>query len=53
VLDSGCRAGNCGQCRVMIAAGRIAHARPPGAQLIEGECLACIARPVGDVVVDA
>jgi ferredoxin-NADP reductase len=52
-LDSGCRAGNCGQCRVMIAAGRVAHAKPPGVQLVEGECLACIARPMGDVVVDA
>jgi ferredoxin-NADP reductase len=52
-LDSGCRAGSCGQCRVMIAAGRVAHVKPPGVQLIDGECLACIARPVGDVIVDA
>ena len=53
LLDSGCRAGNCGQCRVMIAAGRVAHAKPPGVQLVDGECLACIARPEGDVIVDA
>ena len=52
-LESGCRAGSCGQCRVMIAAGRIAHAKQPGVPLIDGECLACIARPVGDLVVDA
>jgi uncharacterized protein len=52
-LDSGCRAGSCGQCRVMIAAGRVAHAKQPGVQLVDGECLACIARPVGNVVVDA
>ena len=52
-LESGCRAGSCGQCRVMIAAGRVAHAKPPGVQLVDGECLACIARPEGDVVVEA
>lgn len=52
-LEWGCRAGNCGQCRVMIAAGRVAHAKRPGVELIDGECLACIARPVGDVVVEA
>jgi ferredoxin-NADP reductase len=52
-LEFGCRAGSCGQCRVMIAAGRVTHAKQPGVQLIEGECLACIARPQGDVVVEA
>jgi hypothetical protein len=52
-LDSGCRAGGCGQCRVMVAAGRVSHAKQPGVQLAEGECLACIARPLTDVVVEA
>jgi uncharacterized protein len=52
-LDSGCRAGSCGQCRVLLAAGRVTHAKPPGVELVEGECLVCIARPEGDVIVDA
>jgi uncharacterized protein len=52
-LESGCRAGNCGQCRVLIAAGRVVHARQPGVELVDGECLACIARPEGDIVVEA
>jgi ferredoxin-NADP reductase len=52
-LESGCRAGNCGQCRVTISAGRATHAKRPGVQLADGECLACIARPEGDVIVDA
>jgi ferredoxin len=52
-LESGCRAGSCGQCRVMIAAGRVVHAKRPGVELVEGECLACIARPDGDIVVEA
>jgi hypothetical protein len=38
---------------VMIAAGRVAHAKQPGVPLVDGECLACIARPQGDVVVEA
>ena len=52
-LDSGCRAGSCGQCRVMISAGRVSHAKQPGMQLMVGECLACIARPTCDVVIEA
>jgi ferredoxin-NADP reductase len=52
-LDYGCRAGNCGQCRVLLAAGRVAHLKEPGVPLVAGECLACIARPEGDVVLDA
>lgn len=52
-IDSGCRAGNCGQCRVMLAAGQVTHMKPPGVELAEGECLACIARPRGDVIVEA
>lgn len=52
-LEFGCRAGSCGQCRVMIAAGQVTHAKQPGVPLVDGECLACIARPQGDVVVEA
>ncbi len=52
-LDFGCRAGSCGQCRVMLTAGRVTHAKKPGVELVEGECLACIARPDGDVVIEA
>lgn len=52
-LESGCRAGSCGKCRVMLAAGRVKHAKQPGLNLVEGECLACIARPDGDVIVEA
>jgi len=52
-LDAGCRAGSCGQCRMMISAGRAVHAKLPGVQLVDGECLACIARPEGNLVVEA
>jgi ferredoxin-NADP reductase len=52
-LDAGCRAGSCGQCRLALAAGLVRHAKPPGVALADGECLACIAQPEGDVIVDA
>ena len=52
-LASGCRAGSCGQCRLTLAAGRAVHSKQPGVPLAAGECLACIARPQGDVVVEA
>lgn len=52
-LESGCRAGGCGQCRVGVLAGEIRHAKRPGVDLIDGECLACIAQPQGDVTLDA
>jgi hypothetical protein len=37
----------------MLAAGRVTHAKKPGVELVEGECLACIARPEGDVILEA
>ena len=52
-IDSGCRAGSCGQCRVRVVAGKVIHAKPPGVELVDGECLACIAAPEGDVVLEA
>lgn len=51
-LPSGCRAGNCGQCRVKVLAGQVSHVKPPGVELSDGECLACIAVPEGDVVLE-
>jgi ferredoxin-NADP reductase len=52
-LQAGCRAGSCGQCRVLLSAGSVTHAKKPGVELAEGECLACLARPQTDVVLDA
>ena len=53
MLPAGCRAGSCGQCRVVLSAGKVRHSKPPGVALAGGECLACIARPDGDVIVEA
>lgn len=52
-LDFGCRAGNCGQCLVALLEGAIVHLKEPGLPLDERECLACIAVPQKDLVLDA
>ena len=49
-LDSGCRAGNCGTCEVEIE-GPVEHATE--AHVPAGKCLACIARPTGDIKIKA
>jgi len=53
VLDSGCRAGNCGQCRVAVRSGKVMHLKQPGIPLVDGECLTCIGIPQSDVILDA
>lgn len=52
-IASGCRAGNCGACRVRVVEGKVAAVRSPGAATGEGECLACISLPDGPVVLEA
>ncbi len=52
-LESGCRAGNCGQCLVKVRRGQIAFNKAPGVPLGDDECLTCIGQPHGDVVLEA
>ncbi len=52
-LESGCRAGNCGQCVIAVRAGTFRHVKQPGLVLGENECLACVAVPQGDLVLEA
>jgi ferredoxin len=52
-IDSGCRAGNCGTCLTAIKSGEIRYLNEPGVRPEKGSCLACIAVPQGDLVLDA
>ncbi|MEN1679087.1 MAG: 2Fe-2S iron-sulfur cluster-binding protein [Planctomycetota bacterium] len=52
-LDAGCRVGNCGSCAVKVLQGETAAIKSPGAQAAQGECLACVSVPQGDLVIDA
>ena len=51
-IDSGCRAGSCGTCQTALLKGKVRY--PEGAQpdCDPGHCLACIAKPEGDVELD-
>ncbi len=53
VIDSGCRAGNCGTCLVAIKSGEVTHLREPGVTVENGSCLACISVPKTALVLDA
>ena len=52
-IASGCRAGNCGTCVVAIQGGRISYPQLPGFTPEPGTCLACLATPTEDLVLDA
>jgi hypothetical protein len=51
-MDSGCRAGNCGECEVALLSGKVSCVSA-GAEIVEGSCLTCIAVPDGDIAIDA
>lgn len=53
MIDSGCRAGNCGTCITAIRSGKIDYLGEPGAAVEEGSCLACIAVPQSKLNLDA
>ena len=47
VMDSGCRAGQCGTCATSIKQGSVRYLEEPGTQPLPGTCLACMAIPEG------
>ncbi len=52
-IPSGCLSGVCGCCRTRVLQGTVDHDREVVVDLADDECLACIARPSSDVVIDA
>lgn len=53
VIDSGCRAGNCGSCVTAIKSGEVQYRRDPGEEPDVGTCLTCISVPKANLVLDA
>ena len=53
VIDTGCRAGNCGACFTAIQSGEVDYLVPPGAEHEDSVCLPCVSTPGSDLVVDA
>ncbi len=52
-IPSGCLSGVCGCCRVKLLKGAVNYDRSVTLELGEDECLSCVARPSGDVCIDA
>ncbi|MEM7044146.1 MAG: iron-sulfur cluster-binding domain-containing protein, partial [Pseudomonadota bacterium] len=53
VMDSGCRAGQCGTCATAIKQGSVRYPEEPGIQPTPGTCLTCMAIPKEGLVLDA
>jgi ferredoxin len=53
VMNSGCRAGSCGECLMAIRSGTVATIKPPGFPVPPGHCLACVSVPTSDLVLEA
>lgn len=53
VMDSGCRAGQCGTCATAIKQGTVRYPEEPGTQPLPGTCLTCMAIPKEGLVLDA
>ena len=53
VMDSGCRAGNCGTCATALNSGEVEYLSEPGAPPDTGSCLTCISVPKNSVTLDA
>lgn len=53
VIQSGCRAGNCGTCTIAIKSGTVRYQVDPGVCPEQGSCLPCIAIPTSDLILDA
>ncbi|MGI9417914.1 MAG: 2Fe-2S iron-sulfur cluster-binding protein [Geminicoccaceae bacterium] len=53
VMDSGCRAGQCGTCATAIKQGSVRYPDEPGTQPLPGTCLTCMAIPKEGLVLDA
>lgn len=52
-LEYGCRAGNCGTCSIALRSGDVHYDAGHDADIEPGSCLACIAKPAANIVVDA
>ena len=52
-LPAVCRNGVCGSCKVKLLKGTVNYAKRPACSHHADEAVACLAQPVGDIVVDA
>ncbi len=53
VIESGCRAGNCGTCVTAIKSGEVTYVAEPGSPPEDGSCLTCVSVPKTPLTLDA
>ena len=53
VIESGCRAGNCGTCTTAIKSGEVTYVADPGSPPEDGSCLTCVSVPKTPLTLDA
>jgi ferredoxin-NADP reductase len=51
-IESGCRAGNCGTCKVAIKSGQVKYLKEPGYAVEAGTCLTCCCVPATEIALD-
>ena len=49
----GCRAGNCGTCKVAVKSGKVKYLKEAGCEVEAGSCLVCICVPESNLVLEA
>jgi ferredoxin-NADP reductase len=52
-VESGCRSGGCGSCLTQVASGSVEYAHAPDFDLSPGQCLLCVGKPRGPLVVES
>ncbi len=52
-IPSGCLSGACGSCKLRLLNGTVKNSTQATAELAEGECLPCVARPSSDLIIEA
>ena len=53
IIESGCRAGNCGTCVTAVKSGEVSYLTDPGSPPDQGSCLTCISVPKTRLTLDA
>ncbi len=52
-IDSSCRSGNCGTCEIRLHDGDVEYEEEPEVDITPGHCLACVAKPITEVNLEA
>lgn len=52
-VESGCRSGGCGSCVTTVRSGTVEYASTPDYDLQAGQCLLCVGKPRGPLVLEA